>query len=123
MPTAEKSKNVQSPLGEDDLYVENVNEPPRVGTLMKMLPKETFNIDTPTSLFYFGVDFAAVAATMGFLNIVVTSDNYHSLPIWLHVSVLHHSRSSPDLPCGACGASAMMLVIPLCPKTNRSIES
>ena len=82
-PTGEKLKDIQPTLGKDDLYVENINEPPRAGTLMKMLPKDTWNIDTPTSLFYFGVDFAAVAATMGFLNVVVTSDNYHSLPIWL----------------------------------------
>ena len=58
-------------------------EVPKLGTIMKMLPKETFDIDTPTSLFYFGIDFAAVAATMGFLNIVVTSNTYHSFPIWL----------------------------------------
>jgi omega-3 fatty acid desaturase (delta-15 desaturase) len=83
IPTTGNLKDVQSELGEDDLYVQNLNEVPRLGTVMKMLPKETWNIDTPTSLFYFGVDFAAVAATMGFLNTVVTSDEYHSFPIWL----------------------------------------
>lgn len=62
---------------------EKEDEVPKLGTIMKMLPKEIFEIDTPTSLFYFGVDFAAVAATMGFLNVVVKSDAYHSFPIWL----------------------------------------
>lgn len=75
---------MQPALDEDDLYLDSPNmEVPKVGTIMKMLPKETFDIDTPTSLFYFGVDFAAVAATMGFLNTVVTSETYHSFPIWL----------------------------------------
>ena len=32
-------------------------------------------------LFYFGVDLAAVAAMIGFLKAVVTSDVYHSLPV------------------------------------------
>jgi len=79
-------QNMQPELGKDDLYINtaiDVNEPPRAGTVMKMLPKETWDIDTKTSLFYFGVDFAAVFATMGFLNTVVTSEVYHSFPIWL----------------------------------------
>jgi acyl-lipid omega-3 desaturase len=54
---------------------------PMQGEIMKMLPKETFRVDTKTSLFYFGVDFLAVIASMGFLNVVVHSDVYHSLPI------------------------------------------
>lgn len=62
---------------------EKEDEVPKLGAIMKMLPKEIFEIDTPTSLFYFGIDFAAVAATMGFLNVVVKSDAYHSFPIWL----------------------------------------
>lgn len=73
----------QPELGEDDLYMDPpVRNPPVPGSIMKMLPKNTFDIDTPTSLFYFGVDLLAVVATMGFLDIVVTSDNYHALPIW-----------------------------------------
>jgi len=81
-PTATKETiaRQQSKLDEDDLYLGLDNEPPRLGTIMKMLPKEIFQVDTATSLFYFGVDFAAVAATMGFLNTVVTSATYHSLP-------------------------------------------
>ena len=68
-------------LDEDDLYVRHDDEVPKVGEVMRMLPKETFNANTAMGLFYFGVDFAAVAATMGFLNAVVTSDVYHSLPV------------------------------------------
>ena len=85
LPILETGRNEQPALEEDEHNLdESVNmEVPKLGTIMKMLPKETFEIDTPTSLFYFGVDFAAVAATMGFLNTVVTSDTYHSFPIWL----------------------------------------
>jgi omega-3 fatty acid desaturase (delta-15 desaturase) len=57
------------------------NEPPRLGNVRKLLPKDAFQVDTATSLFYFGLDFVAVAATMGFLNAVVTSDLYHSWPM------------------------------------------
>ena len=63
---------------------ERTNAPfaiPMQGEIMKMLPKESFQIDTKTSLFYFGVDFLAVASSMGFLNLVVNSDVYHSLPM------------------------------------------
>ena len=38
--------------------------------------------DTPTSLSYFGVDLLAVIVTMGFLDVVVTSDTYHAFPMW-----------------------------------------
>lgn len=84
-PTKDDINRLQPELTEDDLYMnDNTNdEIPRLGTIMKMLPKSTFDIDTPTSLFYFAVDFAAVAATMGFLNTVVTSEIYNSSPIAL----------------------------------------
>jgi len=84
IPTGETLGNVQPELGEDDLYLgePDNNEPPKAGTIMKMLPADTFKIDTPTSLFYFGVDFLAVVATMGFLDAVVTSDAYRSYPMW-----------------------------------------
>ena len=86
VPTAEELNKVQPELGEDDLYMgmddEIQKEVPRAGTIMKMLPEETWDIDTPTSLFYFAVDGLAVAATMGFLNSVVTSDIYHSAPVF-----------------------------------------
>ena len=82
IPTADQLSTLQPELGEDDLYMD-INEPPKAGTIMKMLPKETWDIDTKTSLLYFAVDFAAVVATMGFLNTVVTSEVYHSMPIWM----------------------------------------
>jgi hypothetical protein len=56
--------------------------PPPLGTILKMLPKESFVVDTQTSLKYFGIDLLAVMASLGFLNTVVSSDLYHSLPIW-----------------------------------------
>ena len=58
------------------------NDIPDLGTIMKMLPKKSFDIDTKESLFYFGVDFIACVASLGFLNAVVTSDLYHSFPLW-----------------------------------------
>jgi len=60
----------------------NINEPPKLGAIAKMLPKETWDVDTPTSLFYFAVDLLAVVSSMGFLDAVVTSDIYHSLPVY-----------------------------------------
>lgn len=82
-PTQDVIRQQQPELGEDDLYMTPPERsPPVPGAIMKMLPRETFDIDTPTSLFYFGVDLLAVVATMGFLDVVVTSDNYHALPMW-----------------------------------------
>lgn len=79
-------KEAQPELGQDDLYIEaehaNNRKVPKVGEVMRMLPKETFQIDTNTGLFYFAVDFLAVASSMGFLNAVVTSNLYHSFPVW-----------------------------------------
>ena len=57
-------------------------DPPTLAQVRKLLPAEVFKVDTKVSLFYFIVDFIAVAGTMGFLNQVVTSDVYHSLPWW-----------------------------------------
>lgn len=48
---------------------------------MKLLPERTWDIDTAESLKYFFVDLAAVAASVGALDAVVTSDWYHSLPV------------------------------------------
>lgn len=84
-PTANQDliRQQQPELGEDDLYMTPPERnPPVPGAIMKMLPKDTFDIDTPTSLFYFGVDLVAVVATMGFLDMVVTSATYHALPMW-----------------------------------------
>jgi L-fucose mutarotase/ribose pyranase (RbsD/FucU family) len=85
LPTAENLRKQQPELDEGDLYMTPPNtmqDPPRAGAVMKMLPKETWDIDTPTSLFYFAVDLLAVVSTMGFLDMVVTSDNYHAFPMW-----------------------------------------
>jgi len=79
VPKSPKYRNDQDDNFKSDAV--DLNEPPRAGTVMKMLPKETFDIDTPTSLFYFGVDFLAVLASVGFLDVVVTSDLYKSLPL------------------------------------------
>ena len=71
-----------STTSEQDLIFPVPNdEPPRLGQVRKLLHKDAFQVDTATSLFYFGLDFVAVAATMGFLNAVVTSDLYHSWPM------------------------------------------
>ena len=85
IPTASDLRKQQPELDEDDLYLTPPppQDPPRAGAVMKMLPRETWDIDTPTSLFYFAVDLLAVASTMGFLDVVVTSDNYHALPVWV----------------------------------------
>lgn len=85
----QNSRNVQPELDENDLYLPDpLDEPPKLGTMMKMLPTDTWDIDTKTSLFYFGVDFAAVAATMAFLNTVVHSQMYNAAPIWLQASMV-----------------------------------
>ena len=55
---------------------------PRLGSLMKILPKETFQVDTKKSLFYFGVDTLACTASLGFLYAVVTSPLYQDLAMW-----------------------------------------
>ncbi|KAL7438511.1 hypothetical protein ACHAXH_004741 [Discostella pseudostelligera] len=60
----------------------NEDDPPLPGTIMKMLPKETWVVDTPTSLMYFAVDVLAVLTSMTFLNAVVNSDIYQSLPMY-----------------------------------------
>lgn len=60
----------------------DMEKPPSMAVLRKMLPEKVWQIDSSTSLFYFGLDLAAVATTMGFLNAVVTSDVYHGLPLY-----------------------------------------
>ena len=58
------------------------NNPPVPGAIMKMLPPDTWHVKTSTSLMYFTFDVLAVIATMSFLNIVVTSSQYHAMPLW-----------------------------------------
>ena len=55
---------------------------PRLGSLMKALPKEIFKVSTAKSLFYFGLDTAACVASIGFLYAVVTSNVYQSMDVW-----------------------------------------
>ena len=89
IPSKEELAKVQPELGYDDLnYVQSMNSPPKPGTIMKMLPVETWDIDTKTSLMYFGIDFVAVAATMGFLNEVVTSDIYNASPLHMQAMMV-----------------------------------
>jgi omega-3 fatty acid desaturase (delta-15 desaturase) len=76
-----ETDQVQGVQRKEEKSVEALKAPMQ-GQIMKWLPKSTFNIDTKTSLMYFGIDLAAVAASIGLLGAVVTSDIYHSLPIW-----------------------------------------
>jgi len=55
---------------------------PKLGSIMKVLPAKTFDVDTKTSLFYFGVDTLACVASLGMLNTVVTCDAYQHLQMW-----------------------------------------
>lgn len=57
--------------------------PPSLGEIRKLLPKSVFQVDTKTSLMYFGLDLIAVIASMTTLYSVVTSDVYHALPIYM----------------------------------------
>lgn len=69
---------------EDHVQLESINidEPPKLYDVRKMLPAESFNVDTMTSLKYFGLDLIAVTSTMTFLYTVVTSSFYKSVPFW-----------------------------------------
>ena len=55
---------------------------PRLGSIMKALPKNVFEVSTSKSLFYFGVDTFACVASLGFLYTVVTSSAYASMAVW-----------------------------------------
>eukprot|EP00984_Skeletonema_dohrnii_P009878 scaffold3801_cov124-Skeletonema_dohrnii-CCMP3373.AAC.1 len=69
-------------MNDEDITAMMRNDnPPLPGTIMKMLPKDTFQVDTATSLMYAGLDVAAVVGSMSFLYAVVQSDFYNGLPI------------------------------------------
>ena len=71
-------------LDETDVFtqiVTNNDNPPSLGDVRKLLPKTVFQVDTQTSLAYFGLDFVAVTLSMGSLYALVTSDFYHALPV------------------------------------------
>jgi len=53
---------------------------PSLSAIRKMLPTKSFDIDTPTSLFYFGLDVTAVIVSITSLYSVVISDFYRALP-------------------------------------------
>jgi len=55
---------------------------PRLGSLMKILPRDTFEVDTKTSLFYFGIDTVACLVSLGLLNFVIASSAYSNLAMW-----------------------------------------
>ena len=76
--TSMDDKNVN--IVEEDSF--NINEPPKLHEVKKMLPAESFRVDTVTSLKYFGLDFVAVVSSMTFLHAVVTSEFYKSVPFW-----------------------------------------
>jgi len=81
-PTEERTgqKNVEL-MESNTKYLAN-DEPPNLAVISRMLPPEVFEVDTGTSLFYFGIDLIAVFGSLGFLNAVVTSTLYRSLPFW-----------------------------------------
>jgi acyl-lipid omega-3 desaturase len=58
-------------------------DPPSLGDIRKLLPTSVFQVDTKTSLLYFLLDFMAVVVSMGSLYTVVTSDMYHTFPIYI----------------------------------------
>jgi len=62
------------------------DNPPLPGTIMKMLPKDTFQVNTATSLMYAGLDVTAVVCSMSFLYAVVQSDFYNGLP-WIEQAI------------------------------------
>ena len=68
-------------IEEQEVAVLN-NNPPQPGAIMKMLPKDTWKVSTKESLLYFTADVVAVISTMSFLYAVVTSEQYHSLPMF-----------------------------------------
>jgi len=83
-PTKERTVPKEVKQLEDNNIQNDISriEPPNLATVSRMLPPESFDVDTKTSLFYFGLDLIAVVGSLSFLNAVVTSSIYHSLPIW-----------------------------------------
>lgn len=75
----ETSIEEQSVISTHPKYMQEI---PKLGTIMKMLPKESFQVSTKESLLYFGLDLAAVVTCLSSLHMVVTSDLYHSLAMW-----------------------------------------
>ena len=79
----EYSPEDPTPCIEDDKVTTIlINNPPQPGAIMKMLPKDTWKVSTKESLLYFSADVLAVISTMSFLYAVVSSEQYHSLPMF-----------------------------------------
>lgn len=76
-PVSHESTDVDA-----DVAAFSCDEPPKLGAIARMLPADTWKVDTRTSLAYFAADVLAVACSMGFLNAVVTSEAYHAAPVW-----------------------------------------
>ena len=76
-PVSHESTDVDA-----DVAAFSYDEPPKLGAIARMLPADTWKVDTRTSLAYFAADVLAVACSMGFLNAVVTSEGYHAAPVW-----------------------------------------
>jgi omega-3 fatty acid desaturase (delta-15 desaturase) len=77
----------KSPASVVTLPEQTKREVPNIGTVMKMLPKSSFDVNTPTSLFYFGIDAIAVIGSMGYLSTVVHSDIYRNSPMFLQAAM------------------------------------
>lgn len=80
--TEKRQNRKKQQIMEDNVKNLVSDEPPNLAVISRMLPPEVFDVDTGTSLFYFGIDLIAVIGSLGFLNAVVTSNIYHSLPFW-----------------------------------------
>jgi len=82
----QESKNTDQNQSNNDPGIKAFEKEPQIpslGAIAKLLPKSAFDIDTKTSLFYFGIDLVAVVSSLSFLNAVVHSDFYQALaPSW-----------------------------------------
>jgi len=85
LPPPTKERKVRKEVEQlEDNYGDDISisDPPNLAVIKRMLPRKVFDVDTGTSLFYFGLDLIAVVSSLSFLNAVVTSSFYHSLPFW-----------------------------------------
>jgi len=78
--SADGTTEIEDFIAKEDLRLKE--KAPSLSKIRRMLPPDAFEIDTPTSLMYFGLDLAFVAASLTGLYTVVTSDLYRSLPFY-----------------------------------------
>jgi fatty acid desaturase len=88
LPRVAEDEDDARAVERDNTHLNDEEKDLRAGSIMKMLPKESFQVDTKTSLMYFGIDAAAVIGSMGFLYAVVTSDMYHAAPLYLQAGMV-----------------------------------